>query len=839
MSLEGKELGRYHLYRLIGSGGMGEVYLAEDMQVRRQVAVKVIKIEASPSGSQVDNSLRLFLREATAIASLDHPHILPLYDHGESILNGTHYAYLITPYRADGSLVSWLQKQFQIRKTPYLTPKIVEHFVQQAAGALQYAHDHQVIHQDVKPANFLIRNKANEEALPDLQLADFGIALLTSANSNASQSVRGTPLYMAPEQWSGRPLFASDQYSLAVMVYELLTNTLPFQGSPLSMMYAHLHTMPRAPRELNPQLPPAVDAILLRALAKKPEERFESVAAFARAFHLTFQESNERNYRALNPAPVTPIPDVFSIGDRRATLSISAEEARGGTLRSLTMPGGRMVNIQIPAGVQNGHVITLAGLGEIAAPGGVAGNLYLSLSVVQTQEQQPAHEDFTATLLRNYPSSSFATPDTPAQPLLPRGVVSPITPLPTAFTPPASAIHSSWTSGEYPPTVVAPTRQHPEAPISGRLRTPMIVGIILAMVLLLLGGTFEVYYVSSHNHNNTQIGQQPSPTSTGGTAQANGGTTATPNTSTPGAAGTPQPTSTATSTGNTSPGINWYQQNSGTVHYLSAVTWTGSEFMAAGDNGTVLTSPDGTQWTPHDTQHSSAFLLSVGCSHSLCVAVGSQGVILTSQDSGDSWTDYSLAAPAPDLRAIIWSGQQFVVVGTGGTILISSDGVNWQKPSSLPSNLPDLAGIRWTGAFFIAVGDQGTILTSHDGNNWTRQNSPTTANLKAAKQSNVPSSSSPVYMIVGEHGTVLTSLDTITWTSQALPSDSASIDLTGVTWGKSLFVISGAQGAILVSPDGQHWIRQQTGTNQDFECIASSGGKFVAVGIGGLIVTSA
>lgn len=835
MSLEGKELGRYHLHRLIGSGGMGEVYLAEDTQVRRQIAIKVIKLEAAQSNNEAADSLRLFLREATAIARLDHPNILPLYDHGEKVIDAVRYAYLITPYRADGSLVNWLQKQFSTQKMQHLTLKQVTHIVQQAAGALQYAHNHQVIHQDVKPANFLVRSEADGGVFPDLQLADFGIAHLTSATSKVSQNVRGTPLYMAPEQWSGLSTFASDQYSLAVMIYELLTGTVPFQGSPYNMMYAHLHDIPRSPRELNPQLPPAVDTVLLRALAKKPEERFESVAAFARAFQLLFQDSDERTtYRAPSFAPVTPIPGQLPTGDIRATLSISTDEARSGTLRSLTVTGGRVVNIQIPPGVQNGHMITLAGMGEASGPGGGAGNLYLSLSVVQTEKQVFSSEDATATLLREY-TLTRTTPDTPVQPLISGGIVSPVTPIPTVFSPPISGLHSRRTEENSPPTGTVPAQplRPLEVPASNRRRSPVITVIALVMVLLLLGGGFGVYYALSRAQNSLQTA---SSTHTASTVQTNSSPTTSANVSTPGSTPTAQATS-GNTTGNDSPGGTWYQQDSGTEHYLSTVTWAGTQFLAAGDNGTVLTSPDGDHWTLRNTQHPSAFLLSAGCADALCVVVGNQGTILTSQDGGVTWNDYSLAPPAPDLRAIIWSGKLFAVVGTGGTILTSSDGLNWQKVSGLPGNVPDLSGVRWTGKLFIAVGDHGTILTSPDGYSWTSQHSPTTMNLKAAKPSG--GSSPTVYVIVGEHGTILTSSDAANWTLQTVPSDSATVDLTGVTWSKSFFVVSGAQGAILTSPDGKNWTRQQSGTNQDFECIATSGGKFVAVGIGGLIATSA
>src|SRR6266699_3871041 len=156
MSLDGLQLGRYRLMHLLGSGGMGKVYLAEDVPIHRQVAIKVIQTEASPypNAESVKEVVRLFQREAKAIAALDHPHILPLYDYGEETINGTPFSYLVMPYRPEGSLATWLR---QLSSYSLPSSQDVAYFIHQAADALQHAHDHQIIHQDIKPPNFLIR----------------------------------------------------------------------------------------------------------------------------------------------------------------------------------------------------------------------------------------------------------------------------------------------------------------------------------------------------------------------------------------------------------------------------------------------------------------------------------------------------------------------------------------------------------------------------------------------------------------------------------------------------------------------------------------------------------
>src|SRR5437773_9243306 len=283
MSLEGQQFGRYRLIQLIGSGGMGEVYLAQDPGINRQVAIKVVRVEAadyarsstdtipgmrSVTGARamgMQDAARLFQREAKAIAMLDHPGILPLYDYGEQYINGVMLTYLVMPYREEGSLANWLQKGgFAL-----LSVQNVEQILQQAATALQYAHDRQVVHQDVKPSNFLIRTSRENPKRPDLLLTDFGIAKLSMLTTRASQIIRGTPTYMAPEQWEGHPVPATDQYALAVMAYELLTGRPPFEGNGYQhMWHQHVHMVPCPPSIINLTLPPELDAIFLRAPEK-------------------------------------------------------------------------------------------------------------------------------------------------------------------------------------------------------------------------------------------------------------------------------------------------------------------------------------------------------------------------------------------------------------------------------------------------------------------------------------------------------------------------------------------------------------------------------------------
>ena len=368
MPLEGLQLGKYRLLHLIGSGGMGDVYIGEDPNIGRQVAVKVMRAEAAFYSDENTFRERLFQREMKAIAMLDHPHILPLYDYGEQLLHKTTLLYMVMPYRQEGSFADWLRQR---SKGAPLQLHEVAYFLSQAADALQHAHDCHIIHQDVKPPNFLIRRKRGSDSLPDLLLADFGIARISSLTSSASHSSRGTPTYMAPEQWSGNPEPATDQYALAIMAYELVAGRPPFHGRPEQMMYMHLSTPPALPSTVNSVLSASIDAVILRALSKKPAERFPAICDFATAFAQALEGH----------------------GDRHATLAISSAEAAAGTMRELTLPTGRTYHVVVPPGVQNGHMLRLPGLGEPYYAGGPTGQLILTLAILSENETLFVHPE--------------------------------------------------------------------------------------------------------------------------------------------------------------------------------------------------------------------------------------------------------------------------------------------------------------------------------------------------------------------------------------------------------------------------------------------------------------
>jgi WD40 repeat protein/serine/threonine protein kinase len=261
----GQQLGNYRLLRLLGRGGFAEVYLGEHVYLKRRAALKVLHT------SLEDEDIDHFLAEAQLLARLNHPHIVRVHDF--AVEQAT--PFLAMDYALHGTL-----RQHHPRGSCLSLATTVA-YVKQVAAALQYAHDHQVIHRDVKPENMLVG--ASQEVL----LSDFGISLFTPSHEQLSmQNMAGTLPYMAPEQIRGKPGFASDQYALGIVVYEWLCGVRPFEGSMTEVMVQHLAMPPPAMREKDPSLPEAVEAVVLKSLAKEPEDRYGSVLSFAQALEL-------------------------------------------------------------------------------------------------------------------------------------------------------------------------------------------------------------------------------------------------------------------------------------------------------------------------------------------------------------------------------------------------------------------------------------------------------------------------------------------------------------------------------------------------------------------------
>jgi serine/threonine protein kinase/DNA polymerase III delta prime subunit len=266
----GQHFGNYELVQLLGQGGQASVYLGKHRYLNSYAALKVLNATIHAGNEQK------FLAEAQTLADLRHPNIVHLLDF--AIENGT--PVLIMDYAPKGSL-----RQSSLPGTQFPLTTVVD-FVTQIAAALQYAHNHGCIHRDVKPENILL------DADDRLLLSDFGLSLLTpSSEPLSTQDPAGTARYMAPEQLRGKPGFASDQYALAVMVYEWLCGELPFHGNMWEIGHQHLHSDPPPLRSVRPEIPHLLEQVVLRALAKKPQDRFVSIQAFAQALARASQTS--------------------------------------------------------------------------------------------------------------------------------------------------------------------------------------------------------------------------------------------------------------------------------------------------------------------------------------------------------------------------------------------------------------------------------------------------------------------------------------------------------------------------------------------------------------------
>ncbi len=261
----GRMLGAYSLPRLLGRGSFGDVYLGEHVRLNRQVAIKVLHMALTTE------NIRIFLDEVRLISSLNHAHIVPIYDFG---MEGD-MVYIVMDYAPGGSLRQRHPKGSRVPLQQVVT------YVKPVASALSYAHKSRLIHRDIRPENMLLGG--HNEVL----LGDFEIALISSSStSRSTETAAGTVSYMAPEQILGKPQIASDQYALGVVVYEWLCGTLPFLGSFAEVEQQHLFAPPPSFQEQGVEIPPSVEAVVRKALAKKPEERFADVQDFALALEL-------------------------------------------------------------------------------------------------------------------------------------------------------------------------------------------------------------------------------------------------------------------------------------------------------------------------------------------------------------------------------------------------------------------------------------------------------------------------------------------------------------------------------------------------------------------------
>lgn len=320
--LEGKVLGRYELRRLVGKGGMANVYEAYDRQTRRRVAVKVFKRED-------EDMLRRFIREAQLMAALRHNHLVPIYDTGEYELDGFTRYYIVMPFMEGGTL------RARIRRSPLSLAEACR-AIREIASALGYIHSQGIIHRDIKASNVLLSEDGG------CYLTDFGIARITTDTTNLTSTgnVLGTVDYVAPElfELDRRADIRSDLYSLGVLLFEMVTGRLPFYAeNQIALVSMHMNKRPPSPRSIVPGIPMQAERVILKALEKKPEQRYASSLALADAFCRAVSGQGKNNAQEGREVVGAGTPECAAPGVRPGHLVLAPSSPGSGS----AIPGAR------------------------------------------------------------------------------------------------------------------------------------------------------------------------------------------------------------------------------------------------------------------------------------------------------------------------------------------------------------------------------------------------------------------------------------------------------------------------------------------------------------------
>ncbi|MGW6855109.1 serine/threonine-protein kinase [Streptomyces xanthophaeus] len=301
-ALLGQQIAGYLVEAEIGRGGMAVVYRARDLRLDRTVALKLL----APELARNDTFRKRFAHESKVAAAIDHPHIVPVFEAGET----EDLLYIAMRYVAGQDLRAMLDR------TGPLPVATAARIAGQVASALDAAHDHDLVHRDVKPGNILVAQGTDSEHPEHVYLTDFGLtkkSLSLTGFTSVGQFV-GTLDYVAPEQISGKPVDGRcDVYSLGCVVYEMLAGGPPFQrDDDMALLWAHQYDPPAPPSSRRPGLPPEVDEVLAKALAKSPEERWDNCLAFTGALRRAGAGAADRGGGAHPPTRIAHLPADFA-----------------------------------------------------------------------------------------------------------------------------------------------------------------------------------------------------------------------------------------------------------------------------------------------------------------------------------------------------------------------------------------------------------------------------------------------------------------------------------------------------------------------------------------------
>ncbi len=295
-------LGKYEIRQVLGRGAMGVVYEGWDPSIQRRVAIKTVPVSDATDAETLEQIAR-FRREAQAAGRLTHPNIVSVYDYGET----PELAYIVMEFVDGPTLKDMLEKQER-----FALPDILKIMRDLLAG-LEFSHERGVVHRDIKPANLMLTSADRTKSRT--KISDFGIARIESSNMTQAGTMMGTPNYMSPEQFMGQTVDPrTDIYSSGVLLYQLLTGERPFEGGLSALMHKVLHTEPPAPSQISVTVSPAMDAVVKKAMAKRPDDRFPSAAAFLDALNAAAaapaprQRNEDATLVASGPASPTRVP---------------------------------------------------------------------------------------------------------------------------------------------------------------------------------------------------------------------------------------------------------------------------------------------------------------------------------------------------------------------------------------------------------------------------------------------------------------------------------------------------------------------------------------------------
>ena len=462
--LTGTSLGHYQLLDRLGRGGMSEVYLALDELHQRQVAIKVV---ASTHADYIER----FRREAYAVSVLQHAHILPAYDYGEQ----EPWHYMVMPYIERGTLRDRLLEGA-------LTPEDAGAILEQIANALQFAHEQGIIHRDIKPSNILLRDEHY------VYLADFGLAKSLEGGSTITQSgnLLGTPEYMAPELTEGPATTSSDLYALGILLYEMVTGQVPFSGeTPIAVYWKQIRDQPLPPSQVNPTIPPAIERVILRALEKDPQYRYQTANELAQAYieALTFPDQIVENVGARfieSSTPASPIPEYTSSAPTHNVGAQFIAPTPAPTPAPSPVPVHNLSNLPI----QEGQLVLPNN--PVAAPTAIP----------------PQHRRFVRRVSPYLRRKKRAMP--PMEPLMPVAYTAQaLSASPIPETPaPETIVQEQVTPAPLPHTRPTRRRRTSARPPRQRARRihPVLISLVVIAILMILFGLIAIFFIIQYNN---------------------------------------------------------------------------------------------------------------------------------------------------------------------------------------------------------------------------------------------------------------------------------------------------------------------------------------------------